>query len=216
MFFVDHVLKDGRLAVADTDDGIIDIISNEEFKEYSKRGIKINYWDEAKSQITSSLNRNCNYKLYRKLQRNCDESELKEYLDKYSIYHIAQKLNEFNTELDLNKMCRLFDYSQTQGYFILVLGLVDDMVMLAIIDEEYNMACTILRGSWHFEKYPSCNGSFLARMINKVGLSYPSLNLDEPYITMYSSDLSVICFISHYTLCNNPIYLNNPERKIIM
>ena len=216
MFFVDHVLKDGRIAVADTDDGVIDIITKEEYNSYATQGIKICFWNEAKGYITGSLNRNCNYRLFRKLQRNCDERDIKEYLDTYSIYSISQKLNEFNTSLDLNKMCRVLDYSQSQGYYILILGLSDDLTMLAIITDEYNMACTVVKGTWHLEKYPSCNGTFLARMINSVGLSYPSLNLDEPYITMYSKDLTRICFISHFALTGQPIYLENPEKKIIM
>lgn len=215
MFYIDHILKDGRLAVADTDDGVIDIVSQDEYNSYINQGIKIYYWNEAKGYITSSLNRNCNYRFYRKLQRNCDEAELKEYLNKYSIYHIAQKLNEFNTSLDLNKLCRLFDYSQTQGYYILALGLTDDMTLFCIIDEEYNMSCKVINGSWHFEKFPSCSGDYIAGLINRFIANSSSIDCDETYLMLYSQDLTIICLISHYTLTDTPIYIYNPERKVI-
>ena len=215
MFFVDHKLKDGRLAVADTDDGVIDIVTMREYNDYLSQGIRICFWEEAKGYITGSMNRNCNYKLFRKLQRDCDERSIKEYLEMYSIYSISQKLNEYNTSLDLDRLCRVFDYEQTQGYFILALALTDNMTLLAILDDDYNMACTVINGVWHFEMYPSCSGSFLARLINKAGLGYPSHQLDEPYIIMYSQDLQIICLVSHYSITGSPIYLKNPERKIL-
>lgn len=63
MFYIDHYCEDGRIAVADSDDGAIDLITKKELQDYINQGIQILTWQDAKGFVTARMNHNCNYYL---------------------------------------------------------------------------------------------------------------------------------------------------------
>lgn len=201
MFYIDHIDTVNKLyAVADSDDGAIDLITEDEYKEYVKQGIKINNWNEAKTMITESMNRNCNYHLWRKLSRNCSNRELAEYLGKYSVYTISQKLNEFSLTLDLSYCCKIFDYSQTNGYYFIALGLSNKSLLLLEINSEYRTIALITPVICHFEQYPSIAGNFISRLLKKQGVDTDGIIPDEAYAVLYIDGTNEVLLVNQYRM----------------
>lgn len=217
MFYIDHMdFKNEKYAVADSDDGVIDLISLQEFNEYGRQGIKINTWDEATSLITGRMVRNCNYHLWKKLQRGCSSDELSEYLRKYSVYNISEILNKYADCLDLNTPCKIFDYSQTSNYFIFTIYLMSGNLLAVRVDSDYDVVVCYINGNWHYEKYPSCSGNMLARLFNKFDLNTSGIIADEPYLLLYSSDNSRLLLFRHYDFSiNNALLVVNREKFVL-
>lgn len=156
MFYIDHYCEDGRIAVADSDDGAIDLITKKELQDYINQGIQILTWQDAKGFVTARMNHNCNYYLWRKLNRNCSEDELMEYFQKYSNYTVVHNTQQF--VVDYNARCRIFKYSEVSNYFIVVLFLKGGFPLIMRINDEYECIAQVIQTPCIFKSYPSCSG----------------------------------------------------------
>lgn len=204
MFYIDNIDNENNLyGIADSDDGIIEYLDKNKLIDLENHGLKIHTWDSAKTIVTLSMNKNCNYRLWRKLVRDCSDSDVFEYLKSHSVYSITNKLNEYNTQLHLRRLCRCFDYSQTNSYYLIVLGLLNGFTLLLRIDSDYNCIVSVVEANLHFEKYPSCAGNFISRLYAKQGGTCDVV-ADELYILMYNEYNSLAYLINQYKLgsCN--------------
>ena len=214
MFYIDHIDTVNKLyAVADSDDGVIDLITEAEYKEYAQQGIKIYDWNAAKTMITASMNRNCNYCLWRKLSRNCSNDELAEYLSKYSVYTISQKLNEFGLALDLSYCCKIFDYSQTNGYYFIALGLSNKSLLLLEVNNDYRAIALITPVICHFEQYPSIAGNFISRLLAKQGVSSDGIIPDEVYAVLYIDGTSEVLLVNQFRMGFSECFITKKLNK---
>lgn len=213
MFYIDHFdFKNQLYGIADTDDGVVDLITVEEFDKYTNQGMEILNWDRAKTQITGRMVRNCNYSLWRKLQRGCSSDELVEYLTKYSVYHISDQLNKYALCIDFSKGCKIFDYSNTSNYFIFTVYLSNGSFLAVRIDSDYNIAVCMINGIWHYEKYPSCAGNVYARLFKKFNIDTSGIIADEPYLFLYSSNNLELILLNHYSFSMNTLLIK--ENKL--
>lgn len=216
MFYIDHVNKDKKLiGVADSDDGAIDLITRSEFDNYLSKGIDIIDWGRASQIINASMVKNCNYHLWKKLQRDCTSDTLTEYLARYSVYDIANLLNKFGLCLDLDKECKVFDYSVTSNYIIFTVTLSDNSVLLARIDSSYGLVVDRLDNSWHYEKYPSCAGFLLAKLFKRYGIDTSGIIADEPYLLLYSTDNLELILINHFSMKEGVLKKKNKDGVVI-
>lgn len=199
MFYIDHI-ENGMYAVADSDDGVIDLISQKELNEYIASGVAILPWEQAKLLVTGRMTKNCNYNLWRKLQRGANSGELVEYLGEYSVYHIADILNKYQVSLKLDKSCKIFDYTGTSNYFIFTVYLSDNTLLVVEVTSDYEVIVLRLNSVWHFEKYPSCAGNLISRLAKKYSLDMSGVVYDEPYLLLYSLSNTEICLVNHYSM----------------
>lgn len=201
MFYVDHFDSRRKLyGVADSDDGVINLVTKEELLDFKQSGINIMSWNQAKQYITSSMNRNCNYHLWRKLVSNCNESDLVEYLKTYSVYTIACKLNELSTSIDFSKRIRLFDYSQINEYFLIVLPLQNQEMLIFRIDSDFECVCIHIPAGFHQETYPSIAGNFIARQLQRQCCDFSGIYPDETYLVFYNSNNTKLLLVNQYRL----------------
>lgn len=208
MYYIDHT-EGNLIGVADTKDGVIDLLTREQVQQCKNEGLQILTWNDAKGQITASLNRNCNYHLYKKLERNCSDNDLLEYLQKYSVYTFVNETYKSGTQLDLNGCCRLFDYSQTKGFFIIVLGLSDGSKLFGRIDgNSYQLVCETLKINAKFNVYPAIGGSFVRRLALKQGIEInePNFYDNMAYAVLYDSNFTkvyLVCLDSFNIITKN-------------
>lgn len=217
MFYIDHIDKEKRLyGVADSDDGAIDLLTQEEFEKYSSLGYQILSWDDAKKYITGKMNKTCNYSLWKKLERGCYPSELVEYLEKYSVYHIAEYLNKYGLSLDLSRGCKIFDYSGSSNYFIFTVYLSDGSLLILRIDSDFEVVVERISGNWHFKKYPSGAGSLYGRLFKKYDLDVSGIKADENYLLLYSSSNLELILVGHYSLSLNSVLVKQNPNKVVI
>lgn len=204
MYYIDHIDTNKKLyGVADSNDGIIEMLSQKDFNNYVSNGIEILTWDKAKTVITGKMNRICNYHLWNKVKRGSSGDEMLEYLRKYSVYHISEILNKFGTAIDFSKKCKIFDYSITSNYYIMTFYLVNGSIVVLRIDSDYDVEINML-GNFHFEDYPSCSGDFLRRYLRQKGFDVTNI-IDSPYLVLYSQNSSEILLVNHYDMINSNV-----------
>lgn len=208
MFYIDHYNSDGTVAIADSDDGAIDIVTKQEMQEYQNQGIQILTWNEAKAYVTGRMNHNCNYYLWRKLNRNCSEDELMEYFQKYSNYTIVHNANSIGSGIDYSKRCRIFNYVETLNYYIIVLFLKNGFPLVLRIDAEFECISYVIQEPCIFKSYPSCSGFMVKQLLNKKNiLGNYNLKADEVYLILYSLETKYIVLFNQFTF--QVSYINN-------
>lgn len=198
MFYIDHYCEDGRIAVADSDDGAIDLITKKELQDYTNQGIQILTWQDAKGFVTARMNHNCNYYLWRKLNRNCSEDELMEYFQKYSNYTVVHNTQQFG--VDYNARCRVFKYSETSNYFIVVLFLKGGFPLIMRINDEYECIAQVIQTPCIFKSYPSCSGFLIKNLLKRKNI-VGDFNIvsDETYLLFYDRYSGDIILFNEYT-----------------
>jgi hypothetical protein len=182
MFYIDHI-ENGKVGIADSDDGVIEFV---DANKVQNLGVAVLDWNNAKKYITSSMNRNCNYHLLRKLQRGCSTSELSEYLTKYSVYTISQYLNLNNCYIV--DVMKIFSYIETNEFISFVLKLSNSDVVIVRVTMEYECYVDLVGKNLCFKKYPSCAGNLIYRLAQKHGLNLQNIQADDIYLMMYSAD----------------------------
>ena len=213
MFFISHVANN-KYAVVDTDDGVIDLLSRHEYIFYQAKGFNIMSWQDVKGYITEKMYRHSVSKLYKYLLKCNSDAELAQYLHFNVVYPIVDILNSHGLQLSLRNLCRFFNYSQTGGYFVIVLGVSDNKTLVCTIYEELAIDTKILDRDIKFGLYPSCSGWQINRLLAKVNLSFNALSDSCTYLLMYSDDYSTIHIVNHYDL--DVMYcVSNPSRKML-
>lgn len=196
MLFIDHENKDGTVAVCDTDDGVIENISRMRCANLQSSGVVILSWSNAQSKLTVAMKLKSVKCFFRKIKVASDD-ELYAYLKTYSFYPITEVLNKWHTSLDLDRMCRLFNYLETEQYVIVVLGLSNGDTLIVNMCEDLTFVMKVIRGSWFFKTYPSCSGEFFNRRALKRGVSL-DLNSEEAYLHMVDRNNRTL-FYNEYT-----------------
>lgn len=199
MFYIDFIdNKNNLYGVADTTDGIINVITFEQLKEYRDKGIEILTWNDAKGFITSRMNYSCNYKFYRSLLKMNNSLELKEYLKWHSVYEIANFLNKNNLFIDLTRDIKLYDYSQTKGYFMITLYFSNGEVgIIRVVNDNIVCICK-LDGHWRFGNQPSGSGFMYKNFLINKGVSDVNDLCDyTTYLLFYSKDYNRVALVSH-------------------
>lgn len=198
MFYIDHYCDDGRIAVADSDDGVIELITKQQMQEYANHGIQILTWQEAKGFVTTRMNNNCNYCLWRKLSRGCSEDELMEYFQKYSNYTVVH-MSQFSG-VDYNTRCRIFRYNESCNYFIVVLYLKGGFPLIMRINDSYECIAHIIETPCVFKSYPSCSGFLIKQMLKRRNIT-ENFNIvsDETYLLFYERYTGDIILFNQYT-----------------
>lgn len=210
MFFISHKVDD-KYAVVDTDDGVIDLFTSTEIDTYRYKGFTILTYKEASVKFTDKMYRVSLSKLYKKLSKLSYDTELKDYLNRYAVYSILDILVTNNLVLNLDNLCRLFDYSQTGGYFVLVLGVSGNKTLICTIYDELAIDTVILDGNIKFGLYPSCSGWQINKLLSKVNSSSDVISDSCTYLLMYSDDYSSIHIVNHYDL-DVAYCVSNPSR----
>lgn len=198
MFYIDHYCDDGRIAVADTDDGVIELVTHQDIQNYNKQGIQILTWQEAKRFVTAKMNNNCNYYLWRKLSRGCSEDELMEYFQKYSNYTVVHNSQSYG--VDYNARCRIFKYNEIYNYFVVVLFLKGGFPLIMRINDAYECLAQVIETPCIFKSYPSCSGFLIKQLLKRQNIN-ENFNIvsDEVYLVLYERHTNDIILFNEYT-----------------
>lgn len=198
MFYIDHYCDDERIAVADSDDGVIEIITKQQMQEYANQGIQILTWQDAKGFVTTRMNNICNYCLWRKLNRGCSEDELMDYFQRYSNYTVVH--NSQFSGVDYNSRCRIFKYNEVSNYFVVVLFLKGGFPLIIRINDTYECIAQVIKTPCIFKSYPSCSGFLIKQMLKRKSIT-ENFNIvsDEVYLILYERYTDDIILFNHYT-----------------
>lgn len=198
MFYIDHYCDDGRIAVADSDDGVIKLVTQQDIQDYKSQGIQILTWQEAKCFVTAKMNINCNYCLWRKLNRGCSEDELMDYFQKYSNYTVVH-YSQYSG-VDYNARCRIFKYNEVSNYFVVVLFLKGGFPLIMRINDSYECIAQVIETPCNFKSYPSCSGFLIKQLLKRQNIN-ESFNIvsDEVYLLLYERYTGDIILFNQYT-----------------
>jgi hypothetical protein len=196
MFYIDHYEENNIIAVADSDDLVIDKITFEELEEYKKKGVAIYSFKEAKSFITSKMVANSAYFLFRKLNRGCSEEEFMEYIPQYSVPHLADLFDKLNTCLDVKRGCKIYDYNASKGYYIILLYTKNNFTIYIRVDGTYHITVGSSEGILLPNKYPSASGEFYSRLFKKHNINV-NFDLNKTYLLLYNECLTNVHLVAH-------------------
>lgn len=186
MYYIDHYEGD-LVAVADTKDNVMELITRDQIEELKKKGIRIETWESAKMLLTESMLYNCYYRLYSRLVRMTNIMDVVEYLQSHSIYAIAD-VSGGTAYIDFTKQIRVFDYNEVDEMFIISMYLNNGLLLLLKITRTGMIWYYLLPSGWSLQKYPIGSGVLYKNLFKKYNIT---LNLNDSVLYVNAYDLSL-------------------------
>lgn len=215
MYILSHI-ENGKYAVADTDDRVIELLSKEQFESYKLSGVDIETWEGAKSWVTYTMLRTSAYKVYNQIKRSLTGADLLEYLQTHIIYRLSHIYNQFSVSPDWSRGIKVLDYGDTQGFFIVVIWLSNNQRAILKVTENNESFTQLVPYTCDYKNYSAGSGYMYNIVLKRNGLEIANLDESTIYTMLYSDDFSKLYFIDISSLGNdryNACYINNPSRQ---
>lgn len=219
MLFVSHSIKiNGQelYGVVDTDDSVIEFITLSDYNNYLCQGISIIDWNTAQYNLTPSLVSRNNIKLYNRAKRMSHINDIIDYFKQFICYRMIDTFVLFKTGIDFNGDFRLYDYSETDGMFIIVVPLLNKMSCILKVFEYGDLQVGLLMEGFSFKKYPIGSGVLYHNLFRKHCVNPMGVHANCLYMCAYKDDTMDLLMLNISNLgTEKPLLIPNPKKVVL-